>query len=277
MRTGPGSTLRAVLVRLAVLLGLGVLALGLRAGSPLDADARGWRLDDLADRGGSTLRVVLFAWVAAALAVAVWSVVGGGGRGTGRRPRRSLVSTFVLLFAFVLATYALVHYRRGPAAGVPPPDPAPSGTPAPAGQGGVAHAGAGLLLLAVLAAVVVASLVLAARRRPAPAEPVAEEVLADGLAAAARVLRARVEDDPRERVLAAYEAFEAALADRGVQRRPSGTPSALLALAVQSGADAARAAELTRLFGAARFGVDPVTESDVDEAERCLDALLADA
>jgi len=125
--------------------------------------------------------------------------------------------------------------------------------------------------------VVLLTMFLAARgrRAPEPAPEAAGPELADGLAAAAAVLRERPADDPRERVVAAYAAFEQALAGRGLQRGAAGTPTALLQRAVDGGAPAGPAGALTRLFGAARFGAASVSEADVDAAEVALRALLA--
>jgi len=274
MRTSPGATLSAIGLRLAVLGALVLAAVGLRAADLQGASNRGWRLDDLS---GSTpyLAVAGGVGLLVVLAVIAWAMTGSRkGQLPGRR-RRSTWATLLLLGAGALVVVLLPP--RGPAGqlagGRPAPVPLPKGRAAPAAT---SHSGAAVVLL--LLAVVLLTVFLAARGRRAP-EPAPEAAagpeLADGLAAAAAVLRERPADDPRERVVAAYAAFEQALAGRGLQRGAAGTPTALLQRAVDGGAPAGPAGALTRLFGAARFGAAPVSEADVDAAEVALRALLA--
>ena len=130
-----------------------------------------------------------------------------------------------------------------------------------------------LIVTVALAALFVGTLV-ARRRAPVP-EPPPFDVMGAGLAAAASALRDSADDEPRARVVAAYAAFEEALAEHGVARGASGTPTRLLEQAVAQGAPEGPAAMLTTLFGAARFGADPVTATDVVAAEQSLDTLLA--
>jgi hypothetical protein len=274
MRTSPGATLSAIGLRLAVLGALVLAAVGLRAADLQGASNRGWRLDDLS---GSTpyLAVAGGVGLLVVLAVIAWAMTGSRkGQLPGRR-RRSTWATLLLLGAGALVVVLLPP--RGPAGqlagGRAAPVPLPKGRAAPAAT---SHSGAAVVLL--LLAVVLLTVFLAARGRRAP-EPAPEAAagpeLADGLAAAAAVLRERPADDPRERVVAAYAAFEQALAGRGLQRGAAGTPTALLQRAVDGGAPAGPAGALTRLFGAARFGAAPVSEADVDAAEVALRALLA--
>ncbi len=274
MRTSPGATLSAIGLRLAVLGALVLAAVGLRAADLQGASNRGWRLDDLS---GSTpyLAVAGGVGLLVVLAVIAWAMTGSRkGQLPGRR-RRSTWATLLLLGAGALVVVLLPP--RGPAGqlagGRAAPVPLPKGRAAPAAT---SHSGAAVVLL--LLAVVLLTVFLAARGRrasePAP-EAAAGPELADGLAAAAAVLRERPADDPRERVVAAYAAFEQALAGRGLQRGAAGTPTALLQRAVDGGAPAGPAGALTRLFGAARFGAAPVSEADVDAAEVALRALLA--
>jgi len=274
MRTSPGATLSAIGLRLAVLGALVLAAVGLRAADLQGASNRGWRLDDLS---GSTpyLAVAGGVGLLVVLAVIAWAMTGSRkGQLPGRR-RRSTWATLLLLGAGALVVVLLPP--RGPAGqlagGRAAPVPLPKGRAAPAAT---SHSGAAVVLL--LLAVVLLTVFLAARGRRAP-EPAPEAAagpeLADGLAAAAAVLRERPADDPRERVVAAYAAFEQALAGRGLQRGAAGTPTALLQRAVDGGAPAGPAGALTRLFGAARVGAAPVSEADVDAAEVALRALLA--
>lgn len=273
MRTSPGATLSAIGLRLAVLGALVLAAVGLRAADLQGASNRGWRLDDLS---GSTpyLAVVGGVGLLVVLAVIAWAMTGSRkGQLPGRR-RRSTWATLLLLGAGALVVVLLPP--RGPAGqlvgGRAAPVPLPKGRAAPAAA---SHSGAAVVLL--LLAVVLLTVFLAARGRRAsePAPEAAGPELADGLAAAAAVLRERPADDPRERVVVAYAAFEQALAGRGLQRGAAGTPTALLQRAVDGGAPAGPAGALTRLFGAARFGAAPVSEADVDAAEVALRALLA--
>ena len=275
MRTSPGATLSAIGPRLAVLGALVLAAVGLRAADLQDASNRGWRLDDLS---GSTPYLAVAAGVGllVVLGVIAWAMTGSRkGQLTGRR-RRSTWATLLLLGAGALVVVLLPP--RGPAAQLAGGRPAPVPLPLPKGHtapAATSHSGAAVVLL--LLAVVLLTMFLAARgrRAPEPAPEAAGPELADGLAAAAAVLRERPADDPRQRVVAAYAAFEQALAGRGLQRGAAGTPTALLQRAVDGGAPEGPAEALTRLFGAARFGAAPVSEADVDAAAVALRDLLA--
>ncbi len=276
MRTGP--LLRAVVPRLLVLGLLVVLAVLLRAGDPRAADDTGWRLDDLLDRGRRPLVVVGIIWLLVVLVVVVLSVRNRDDRPISARRRSSLLASFAVLSAFVVLAWLLQlarDARRPEEQALPLVTPAPVRASASPGDA-VAQGEPGLVLLVALVLVVLVAIAVVSRRTPpAPALPDDEApALADGLEAAARVLRSSVVEEPRERVLSAYEAFELALAGRGVQRGRSGTPTALLARAVAAGAPQAPAAELTRLFGAARFGIELVTEDDVCSAERAVNELM---
>ncbi len=273
---GP-SGLRVGLLR-AALLGLLVLtALGLRAGSPLRADDRRWQLNDVL-HGGALLQAAAVLTILVVLVVVAVSVRGVGGSPARRSTRRTWLSLLVF-GSFVALSVVLDHLSKAPpgqAAGPRAPQPARQ-----AAHGVAAHQNtiAPVALLVLLAVVAVLAACVAARRRsgahtvldePAPA-------FADGLAAAAEVLRARPADEPRTRVLAAYAAFEQTLAGRGLLRGRSGTATALLDRAVAAGASAVPARELTELFGAARYGATPVTQRDVDRAQQALDLLLSRA
>jgi len=274
MRTSPGATLSVIGLRLAVLGALVLAAVGLRAADLQGASNRGWRLDDLS---GSTpyLAVAGGVGLLVVLGVIAWAMTGSR---KGQPPGRGRSTWAALLLLGAGALVVVLLPPRGPAGqlaggrAAPVPLPLPTGRAAPAAT---SHSGAALALL--LLAVVLLTVFLAARgrRAPEPAPEAAGPELADGLAAAAAVLRERPADDPRERVVAAYAAFEQALAGRGLQRGAAGTPAALLQRAVDGGAPEGPAGALTRLFGAARFGAASVSEADVDEAEVALRALLA--
>ena len=279
MRTGPGSPLGGLLLRIAVLGVLVAAAVGLRAGSPLHADGRAWRFDDLLNRGATAVQVVVVLVALLALLLLVMSLLGPRRRPVPPVRRHQLLSLFVFA-VIVLVALALApppdHAARIPRPRRERPGPLPTATPGPvAVPHPASHQGIALLVVLMLVALLTSAFAVRRRRtEPVVLEPDEPDLVADGLAAAARVLRDRVQDDPRERVVSAYAAFEDALAAGGVERGPSGTPTALLQRAVAAGAPAGAAAELTRLFGAARFGDEPVTERDVTAAERALDELL---
>jgi hypothetical protein len=268
---------RAAAVRIAVLGVLVAAAIGLRARSPMGADDQPWRLSAV---NSSVVLSFIVALTVVCLAVAVLNRGGQASRGRPAR-RNSLLSFLVLLAFLALAWFVQRAFHHESSA---PPRAAPTGSPAPPARsvGGSQHAtsstGLGVLLLLGLLAIVVA-VVVAVRRQPPPAPDeltdALSEALSEGLAAAAGVLNARRHDAaPRERVVLAYAAFEQALAERGVVRGTSGTPTALLRQAVEAGAAPEPAAELTDLFSKARFSLEDVSEQDVLIAERALDTLL---
>jgi len=98
----------------------------------------------------------------------------------------------------------------------------------------------------------------------------ADEVLATAIAAIA------LGDDPRGRVIAAYEAMEAALGGKGA---PRGAPQAPLewiaGLATSHPAAVAPARDLAEIFERARFRSSPVTDADAARARAALDRLRA--
>lgn len=264
---------RLILTRVAVAAALVALAVGLRAGSLAEADQEGWRTDRLLDIG-----VVVFGVLAVCLAAMILMVRPTPGEAPPASRRRSTVRSLLLLGAAVALAYLFLHDRRTPAGGVRPPVPEVTPAPAPVVDAAPVSHGSPWVL-AVLLVIVFASLVVAARRRR-PVPIVLEEVppeesaeLGPAVRAAGLALAERPHEPPRERVLSAYEAFEQALADQGLRRGVSGTATGLLERAVAAGAPASPATELTRLFGLARFGTEPMTASDVAQAERALRAL----
>ena len=81
--------------------------------------------------------------------------------------------------------------------------------------------------------------------------------------------------DPRARVIAAYEAMEAAL--ESPRRAPQAPLEWLAGLADTHPAAIEPARELTEIFERARFRTVPVTEADADQARHALDRLRAAA
>lgn len=273
---------RAFALRAAVVGGLVALAVGLRAGSPLDASRTPWDLADLRTAGGVLL-------VLASVAGAVLLVLGlvFRYRDGGLPPRRrSLRQQAAVLLGGLLLLGAVVHVLPRLRAPRPPELGAEVSVPDVVVEEGATGAPTSLLLAAGLALLAVVLTTLVARSRPrlgdvppqeAPEEPGTElsRAVTEGLTAATRALREHRDEAPRERVVEAYAAFEQTLAERGVDRGLSGTPMRLLAAAVRSGAPPEPAGELTELFGIARFGQVPVTEEDVARAQSALDELLA--
>jgi hypothetical protein len=276
------STLRTLLQRLLVVaLVLGV-AIGLRAAGPSSADPTGWRADVLVDRIESVAIVLVAVLVLPSLVLLLWA----RGEGSAPRPvrrRRSTVSV-LLVFALTLAVALWLadprpwqHRQVHPPAAVEQvPEPV---APTAARE----HRSPPWLALSGLAVVTVTAAALSSRRRRTEedAEPEVLETAVEepgwhaGARAAAEALRSRPQDPPRSRVLSAYEAFEAALAEQGVVRGASGTATGLLDRAVAEGFPAADALRLTELFSAARYGDQPVTAEDVTAAERSLSSVLA--
>ena len=140
----------------------------------------------------------------------------------------------------------------------------------------------GLLIAALLAAVVV-SIWWAARLRraalPGPAPGfIAEDSagLREAVESGRAALAAEI-DDARAAIIACYLAMERTLADRGTARGLADTPDELLARAVKSGiVRGAAARRLTALFYEARFSSHPLGSEQRDAASRALDELAAE-
>jgi hypothetical protein len=136
----------------------------------------------------------------------------------------------------------------------------------------------GLLVLALVAAVVISIWWSSRLRRPAPPLPIAElsadelrEAVESGRAALARI------DDARAAIIACYVAMEGTLADRGARRSVADTPDELLTRAVAAGVVRGGAASrLTALFYEARFSSHPLTAGQRDTASAALDELAAE-
>jgi hypothetical protein len=136
----------------------------------------------------------------------------------------------------------------------------------------------GLLVLALLAAVVISIWWSTRLRRPAAPLPIADlsadelrEAVESGRAALARI------DDARAAIIACYVAMEQSLADRGARRAMADTPDELLARAVAANVVRGGAAgRLTTLFYEARFSTHPLTGGQRDAASSALDELAAE-
>jgi len=136
------------------------------------------------------------------------------------------------------------------------------------------------LLIAALVAAVVLSIIWSARlRRPALPAPIDGEADADELREAVESGRAALAeiDDARAAIIACYLAMERSLGDRGAARGVADTPDELLARAVAAGIVRGGAARrLTDLFYEARFSNHPLGRRQRDAASAALDELAAE-
>jgi hypothetical protein len=145
------------------------------------------------------------------------------------------------------------------------------------------------VLLSVIGVALVIVIVLVALRllRQVPrvgpvssAPPVADssaedEALADALLAGRSALGG---DDARAAIIACYAAMESSLAQAGVARERSDSPSDLLQRATGRdlpGLGTQDAATLTDLFREARFSSHPMTARHLDAARRALDSVTS--
>jgi hypothetical protein len=136
----------------------------------------------------------------------------------------------------------------------------------------------GLLIVAIVAAVVVSIWWSTRLRRPA-APLVIEDVSTEELREAVQEGRAALAriDDARAAIIACYVAMERSLADRGTARGAADTPDELLARAVAAGVVRGGAASrLTELFYEARFSTHPVGAGQRDAASAALDELAGE-
>ena len=136
----------------------------------------------------------------------------------------------------------------------------------------------GLLIVAIVAAVVVSIWWSTRLRRPA-APLVIEDVSTEELREAVQEGRAALAriDDARAAIIACYVAMERSLADRGTARGAADTPDELLARAVAAGVVRGGAAgRLTELFYEARFSTHPVGAGQRDAASAALDELAGE-
>jgi hypothetical protein len=192
--------------------------------------------------------------------------------------------------AVLIASLHLHWFTKPPTPLHPRPAPRPSFSLPPAGgraAGSSFHIPIGPilygLLIAALVAAVVVSIWWAARlRRAALPTPVPGYIAEDsaGLREAVESGRAALAaeiDDARAAIIACYLAMERTLAERGAARGLADTPDELLARAVKAGiVRGAAARRLTALFYEARFSSHPLGGEQRDAASRALDELAAE-
>lgn len=133
----------------------------------------------------------------------------------------------------------------------------------------------GLLVIAIVAAVVISVWWSTRLRRPA-VPLIIEDVGTEELREAVEEGRAALADidDARAAIIACYVAMEHRLADRGTARVVADTPDELLARAVAGGVvHGGAASRLTSLFYEARFSSHPLSEGKRDAARAALDQL----
>lgn len=133
----------------------------------------------------------------------------------------------------------------------------------------------GLLVIAIVAAVVISVWWSTRLRRPA-VPLIIEDVGTEELREAVEEGRAALADidDARAAIIACYVAMEHRLADRGTARVVADTPDELLARAVAAGVvHGGAASRLTSLFYEARFSSHPLSEGKRDAARAALDQL----
>jgi hypothetical protein len=100
-----------------------------------------------------------------------------------------------------------------------------------------------------------------------------QDALADALLAGRSALAG---DDARAAIIACYAAMEGSLAEAGIARLASDSPTDLLRRAVRRGAvDPVGSERLTDLFREARFSTHPMDTGQLAEARAALDAVTA--
>lgn len=212
----------------------------------------------------------LIAWVLITLAVLGAFLFALGLREIRSREsarRRSLLGVVIGLLLFV----AIARWLR-PAAEALLGEGAAAGDSATEVLGDEPRTGAGGWLFSILLAAVLAAALtrigLSIKTAPATFGPVEEARVAVPWDAGQAPLTRELGDDPRSRVIAAYEQFERGLAALGRPRRDSET-TARHAWRASSELDLAPddVGELVRHHSVARYGVAPPTESDAVSAE----------
>jgi len=137
----------------------------------------------------------------------------------------------------------------------------------------------GLLVLALVAAVVISVWWAARLRRPAAPKSIAGDLDAEDLREAVESGRVALAglDDARAAIIACYLAMEGSLADRGTARGVADTPDELLSRAVAARVvRGAAARRLTELFYEARFSSHPLGTDQRDAARQALDEIAAE-
>lgn len=288
-----------MLLATAVVLALGIAAVGVHA-------AAGATLRDtgLAAAGAVGL-ALLFAVAAVTTAVKYREHVRTAETATTVEDRLRQATIVVLFASAALVPFALLLLRKQSTGdGIPlysglptgqgepssaPQSPRPTHTPAK-GHGFSFDLRAllvvvliviGVFLLLWLTATAVRLLREAPAVSPIASAPLAagsdldDEALADALLAGRAALAG---DDTRAAIIACYAAMEASLAQVGVAREQSDSPSDLLQRVMSRdlpGAGIRAAATLTTLFREARFSSHPMTARQLDAARGALDAVTA--
>ena len=137
----------------------------------------------------------------------------------------------------------------------------------------------GLLVLALVAAVVISVWWAARLRRPAVPGQVTGDLDTEDLREAVESGRVALAglDDARAAIIACYLAMEGSLADRGTARGVADTPDELLSRAVAARVvRGAAARRLTELFYEARFSSHPLGTDQRDAARQALDEIAAE-
>jgi hypothetical protein len=105
------------------------------------------------------------------------------------------------------------------------------------------------------------------------APPSSEDALAEAVDSGRVALHGT---DARAAVIACYSAMESSLAESGVDRLPSDSPSDLLERAAARGiVHGGAAGTLTALFREARYSSHPMDDSHLHQAAEALDAIAA--
>jgi len=198
---------------------------------------------------------------------------------------RYVLGACMIGVAIVIITDLHLHFfanSRLPKQSVPKVSHPPKPPPASGGGGGI-HIPLGPILYGLLIVAIVAALVVSiwwSTRLRRPAAPlVIEDVSTDELREAVQEGRAALAriDDARAAIIACYVAMERSLADRGTARGAADTPDELLARAVAAGVVRGGAAgRLTELFYEARFSTHPVGAGQRDAASAALDELAGE-
>jgi hypothetical protein len=195
-----------------------------------------------------------------------------------------LIGACMVAVAVVILTDLHLHFLTKGRVPKLPPGPKPSfrkGPKPPKSYGGwTVHVAwgpilYGLLVVALLAAVVISIWWSSRLRRPA-APRVIEDLGAEDLREAVESGRAALAEisDARAAIIACYVAMERSLADRGTSRGAADTPDELLAKAVAAGTVRGPAAStLTALFYEARFSTHPVAAGQRAAASAALNQL----
>jgi hypothetical protein len=221
----------------------------------------------------------LLAWVLMALAVlgvVLFALALRQNRSRGSAGRRSLLGTVIGLLLF----FAIARWWR-PAAEALLGEGAAVGDSATEVLGDDRGSAAGGWLLSILLAAVLAAALtrigLSIKTAPAAFGPDGEgSVTALPYTSASTPVPRELGDDPRSRVIAAYEDFEGRLASSGRPRHESET-TARHAWRASRDLDLALddVGDLVEHHALARYGVAPPTESDAASAERSAARLTA--